>query len=102
MQNPNNRGVLVHITYMMPDGHGNEEVRRDNSRGLRTFNMVDKGISGLAAISVYLASPYTARSAMTGLVLSTMVETLDESGTVSPTLNVMRDSAGTSTIGPSI
>ena len=53
VQNPNNKGVLVHITYMTPDGHGNvefDEAIPANSR--RTFNMVDKGISGRAAVMV--------------------------------------------------
>jgi subtilisin family serine protease len=53
VQNPNSSPVTVEITYMTTTGAGNETFQDTipaNSR--KTFNMVDKGISGRAAIMV--------------------------------------------------
>jgi len=53
VQNPNSSAVTVEITYMTPTGAGNvvfQDSIPGNSR--KTYNMVDKGISGRAAIMV--------------------------------------------------
>ncbi len=53
VQNPNSSAVTVQITYMTPNGEGNvvfTDTIPANSR--MTYNMVDKGISGRAAIMV--------------------------------------------------
>ena len=53
VQNPNSTDVTVEISYMTPDGEGNvvfTETIGANSR--MTYNMVDKGISGRAAVMV--------------------------------------------------
>jgi len=53
VQNPNSSPVTVEITYMTPTGAGNKtftDTIAANSR--MTYNMVDKGIGGRAAIMV--------------------------------------------------
>ncbi|MCG2795031.1 MAG: right-handed parallel beta-helix repeat-containing protein [Actinomycetia bacterium] len=53
VMNPNDTDVTVEVTYLTPDGTGNvvfEETVSANSR--KTFSMVDKGISGRAAVMV--------------------------------------------------
>jgi len=53
VQNPNSSDVKVEISYLTPDGTGNQtftETIPANSR--KTFNMVDKSINGRAAVMV--------------------------------------------------
>lgn len=53
VQNPNNQAVTVEISYLTPNGAGNvvfTDTIPANSR--RTYNMVDKGVGGRAAIMV--------------------------------------------------
>ena len=53
MQNPNDTAVSVRITYMTPDGTGNQALTETipaNSR--KTFNMAERVSSGRAAILV--------------------------------------------------
>ena len=53
VQNPNDTDVTVEITYLTPDGTGNQtftETITANSR--KTFSMGDKGINGRAAVMV--------------------------------------------------
>ena len=53
VQNPNDTDVTVEVTYLTPDGTGNQtftETVAANSR--KTFSMADKGIGGRAAVLV--------------------------------------------------
>ena len=69
-----------------------------NTRGLTPF-VAHRRCAGTK--SYLFESPYMARSAMTGAVASTLVETCHAQGTVSATLKVWRLLAGSVTEGPS-
>lgn len=55
VQNPNNSPVEIEVAYLTPDGTNNVvfgDLVPPNSR--RTYNMVDKGITGRAGIKVHV------------------------------------------------